>query len=68
MVAGIFQTDGAPGWQAYFAVVDADATAAKAVELGGAVVLEPADFAWGRDTLLHDLHGSVFHALQAPSG
>ncbi len=67
-IGGIFQADGAPGWQAFFAVVDADATAAKAVELGGEVVREPADYPYGRDTLLRDPHGAEFHALRTPPG
>jgi predicted enzyme related to lactoylglutathione lyase len=66
-VGGIFQADGAGGWQAYFAVADADATAAKAVELGGEIVRAPADYPYGRDTLLRDPHGVVFHALRMPS-
>ena len=65
-VGGIGQADGAPGWQVYFAVADADATAAKAVELGGEIVSEPADLPYGRDTLLHDPHGVAFHALRMP--
>ena len=65
-VGGIGQADGAPGWQVYFAVADADATAAKAVELGGEIVSEPADLPYGRDTLLRDPHGVAFHALRMP--
>jgi len=38
-IGGIFQGDGAPGWQAYFAVADADPTARRAAELGGRVVV-----------------------------
>jgi uncharacterized protein len=62
-VGGIGESDGAPGWQVYFAVADAHATAAKAVELGGEIVSEPADYPYGRDTLLRDPHGAEFHAL-----
>ena len=47
----------------YFAVADTDATAAKAVELGGEIVSEPADYPYGRDTLLRDPQGVGFHAL-----
>ncbi len=65
-IGGIFQTDGAPGWQAYFAVADSDATAEKAVELGGEVVHPPTDYGYGRDTLLRDPQGATFHALRQP--
>ena len=66
-IGGIGQADSAPdgahGWQVYFAVADADATAANSVELGGEIVSEPADFPYGRDTLLRDPQGVEFHAL-----
>jgi predicted enzyme related to lactoylglutathione lyase len=65
-IGGIFQSDGATGWQAYFSVADPDATAAKAVELGGEIVREPADYPYGRDTLLRDPQGATFHALRIP--
>ena len=65
-VGGIGESDGALGWQVYFAVADADATAATAVELGGEIVSEPADLPYGRDTLLRDPHGVAFHALRMP--
>ena len=65
-IGGIFQFDGATGWQAYFSVADSDATAAKAVELGGEVVREPADYPYGRDTLLRDPQDAAFHALRIP--
>ena len=61
-----FQSDRATGWQAYFSVADPDATAAKAVELGGEIVREPADYPYGRDTLLRDPQGATFHALRIP--
>jgi predicted enzyme related to lactoylglutathione lyase len=63
-VGGIGQADDAAGWQVQFAVVDADAIAAKAVELGGEIVSEPADCAYGLDTLLRDPQGVIFHALR----
>lgn len=67
MVGGIFQSDGEFGWQVYFAVPDADATAAKTVELGGEVVSEPAEMPYGRDTVLRDPDGVLFHALRMTS-
>jgi len=67
MVGGIYQTDGEPGWQPYFAVADADAIAARAVELGGEIVREPVDTPYGRNATLRDPHGVLFHALRMPS-
>jgi predicted enzyme related to lactoylglutathione lyase len=67
MIGGVFQSDTDLGWQVYFAVADADATAAKAAELGGEVVSEPADMPYGRDTVLRDPHGVLFHALYMPT-
>lgn len=48
------------GWTIYFAVEDADATAARAVELGGAVVQEPEDTPFGRLATLTDPTGARF--------
>jgi len=43
-VAGIYERDGvAPAWSSYVAVADADATAARAAALGGAVAEAPFD-------------------------
>ena len=47
-------------------VADPDATAAKANKLGDETVREPADFPYGRDTLLRDPQGAAFHALRIP--
>ena len=52
--------DAAPHWHVTFAVKDADATAARAAELGGAVVAAPADLPWVRLAVLHDPQGAVF--------
>jgi predicted enzyme related to lactoylglutathione lyase len=55
-----------PAWLSYVSVVDADATAAQAVELGGSVLREAADIATsGRMALLADPTGAVFAAWQA---
>jgi predicted enzyme related to lactoylglutathione lyase len=45
-----------------FATADADATAAKATELGGSVVLAPVDAPYSRLTVLRDPQGAVFSA------
>ena len=45
-----------------FAVDDADATAAKATELGGTVIVPPFDAPWARLTILNDPQGATFIA------
>jgi len=45
-----------------FAVDDADATAAKATELGGKVIIAPFDAPWVRMTVLADPQGAAFIA------
>jgi hypothetical protein len=51
--------DGSPSfWAAYIQVADADATAAKAVELGGAVEMAPENTPYGRLAVLTDTTGS----------
>lgn len=55
-----------PAWLSYVSVVDADATAARTVDLGGTVLREAADIASsGRMALLADPTGAVFAAWQA---
>jgi predicted enzyme related to lactoylglutathione lyase len=49
-------------WHVTFAVDDADATAARAEELGGRVLIAPIDAPWVRTTLLSDPQGAVFTA------
>ncbi|HKH67836.1 MAG TPA: VOC family protein, partial [Reyranella sp.] len=52
-----------PHWVVYFAVEDADATAAKAQELGGRaspIMDSPA----GRFAILNDPHGAVFAVIK----
>ena len=49
-------------WGVTFAVDDADATAARATELGGTVVLPPVDGPWVRMTVITDPQGATFTA------
>jgi predicted enzyme related to lactoylglutathione lyase len=51
-------------WSVTFAVDDADATAAKARELGGKVVAGPFDAPWSRTALIEDPQGATFIASQ----
>lgn len=51
--------EGSPSfWNVYIAVADADATAARAVELGGAIDMEPENTPYGRLAVLTDTTGS----------
>ena len=60
------QMPGVPNhWHVYFAVADADAAAAKAAELGGAVVVEPFDIPVGRIAVISDPQGAVFSIMQS---
>jgi predicted enzyme related to lactoylglutathione lyase len=56
------QADVAPHWDVTFAVDDADATAAKATELGGKVIVPPFDAPWVRMTVIADPAGATFIA------
>jgi uncharacterized protein len=56
-----------PGWLSYSSVQDADATAARARELGGKVLLEPHDVGVGRGAFLEDPQGAVFGVWQPGS-
>jgi predicted enzyme related to lactoylglutathione lyase len=55
-------------WATYFAVTDADATAAKVTELGGDVVQPPNDTPYGRIAVVADNHGAVFSVITPPAG
>jgi uncharacterized protein len=57
-------------WHVYFAVDDADATAAKAAAEGGSITVEPFDIpSVGRSAVLADPQGAVFSVLKpAPQG
>jgi predicted enzyme related to lactoylglutathione lyase len=54
------QPDTPPHWSVIFAVEDADATAAKATELGGQVIVPPFDAPWVRMTVIADPQGATF--------
>ena len=56
------QPDVRPHWSVTFAVDDADATAKRATELGGQVVIPPFDAPWVRMTLIADPAGATFIA------
>jgi predicted enzyme related to lactoylglutathione lyase len=56
------QPDVAAYWNVTFAVDDADATAAKATELGGNVLVAPFDGPWVRMTVIADPQGVTFIA------
>lgn len=56
------QPETPPHWGVTFAVDDADATAAKASELGGTVVAPPFDAPWVRMTVITDPQGATFTA------
>ena len=49
-------------WSVTFAVDDADATAEKADELGGKVIVPPFDAPWVRMTVIADPQGATFIA------
>ena len=52
------------GWSVTFAVEDADAAAAKAVELGATIVVPPMDAPWVRMSVISDPQGAMFVASQ----
>jgi predicted enzyme related to lactoylglutathione lyase len=56
------QPDTPAHWSVTFAVDDADATAARAAELGGEVVVPPFDAPWVRTTVIQDPQGATFIA------
>jgi predicted enzyme related to lactoylglutathione lyase len=56
------QPDTPAHWSVTFAVADADATAAKATELGGKVIVPPFDAPWVRMTVIGDPQGATFIA------
>jgi uncharacterized protein len=62
------QEDPTPRWSVTFWVADADRAAARARELGGAVLLPPLDIPVGRLTILADPQGAVFIATTVPGG
>jgi predicted enzyme related to lactoylglutathione lyase len=54
-------------WRIYIQVDDVDAVAAKVGELGGKVIAEPGDTAFGRLATCLDPQGAVFQVVQPPS-
>lgn len=60
MIAWLAAGDVPPHWSVAFTVEDPDATAAKAAELGGAVVAPPFDAGPVRLAVLRDPEGAVF--------
>jgi predicted enzyme related to lactoylglutathione lyase len=58
------QPDAPPHWSVTFAVDDAEATAAKADELGGTVIAPPLDVPWSRLTVIRDPQGATLIASQ----
>ena len=58
------QPDVPAHWSVTFATDDADATAAKAAELGGKVVVPPLDAPWVRMAVIADPGGATFIASQ----
>jgi len=62
VVATLLRIDGPARWGVTFAVEDADATAARAAELGGTVLIAPVDAPWVRTTVIADPQGATFTA------
>lgn len=58
------ESDTPAHWSVTFAVDDADATAAKASELGGEIVAGPFDAPWTRMAVIKDPQGATFIASQ----
>jgi len=58
------QPDVPAHWSVTFSVADADATAERAAELGGRVVVPPFDLPWVRMTVITDPQGATFTASQ----
>jgi hypothetical protein len=56
------QPDTPAHWSVTFAVDDADATAARATELGGTVIVPPFDAPWVRMAVIGDPQGATFMA------
>jgi uncharacterized protein len=58
------QPDTPPHWSVTFAVEDADATAARATELGGTLVVPPLEAPWVRMTIINDPQGATLIGSQ----
>ena len=59
-----FPPETPPHWSTSFAIASADATAKRAAELGGTVLVEPMDAPWVRFTVVRDPQGAIFTASQ----
>ncbi|MBO4210916.1 VOC family protein [Micromonospora echinofusca] len=59
-LAGVLPT----GWMVYFAVVDPDAAAARAEQLGGRLLVPPRDVPTGRVAAIADPAGAVFTVIR----
>jgi uncharacterized protein len=66
-LAGVMDASASPdarlGWGFYLWVDDADATAARAIELGGSVLEQPVDTPYGRLATVADPKGAVFRVM-----
>jgi len=49
-----------PAWSIWFGVEDCDASAAKAQDLGGTIIMPPNDMDFGRGAVIADPQGAVF--------
>jgi predicted enzyme related to lactoylglutathione lyase len=56
-----------PHWLVYFTVEDCDASASKAQQLGGQVVVPPMDVEPGRFSVLRDPQGASFGVIKFKS-
>lgn len=61
---GLWQIQGPPRWEVYFAVEDAGRTAALAAALGGSVTVPVRDTPYGRTAELRDPLGASFGVLE----
>jgi uncharacterized protein len=57
--------DRPPSWGTYFNVADADATAAKAAELGATIAQQPSDTPYGRMAVIQGPQGEIFSIMQS---
>jgi len=64
-VTGVGQAadDSRAGWTLYLGTADADATTARALELGGTVLVEPQDSPFGRVAVLQGPFGETFAVI-----
>lgn len=62
--SGFLPAGAPPYWTVYFGSLDADASVAKVIELGGAVVMDPEDTPYGRIGTVSDPTGAEFRIHQ----